>query len=259
MDGSAAVDLGTGVMVTLWGVGLVAGFVDAIAGGGGLLTLPALLTAGLPPALALGTNKGQSVFGSGAALWKYARSSLLDRARARLAVVPALLGAAAGAALVGTLSPAVLRPVVLTLLLGVAVFLLVRRPGTLEKPPRAQPAWVAVAVAAVVGSYDGFFGPGTGTFLIMAYVGLWHDRMDAASANAKVVNFASNLASMVTFAAAGTVVWKVALPMGLGQAIGGVLGAQLTIRSGTVLVRRMVIGVCMALVARLGWQTLNAL
>lgn len=247
------------MVVALALVGLAAGFVDAIAGGGGLLTLPALLLAGLPAPFALGTNKGQSVFGSGAALARYARSPLLDRPRARVSWLPALAGAAGGAALVNQLSPSVLRPVVLVLLLAVAMVLLVRRPGpaSASVPSKARPMWMAALVAAGVGAYDGFFGPGTGTFLIMAYTSLWRDRMDAASANAKVVNFASNLASMVTFAWAGAVVWKVALPMAAGQALGGALGAHLTIARGQSLVRVAVIGMSLALVLRLGWQMLE--
>ncbi|MEW5849489.1 MAG: TSUP family transporter [Myxococcota bacterium] len=237
-------------------VATLAGFVDAIAGGGGLLTLPALLLSGLPPQLALGTNKGQSVFGSGMALYRFSRSTLLDIPRARVSALPAFLGAAAGVLLVTRLSPDVLRPLVMVLLAAVAVFLLLRPPvpTTTVMERVTRPAALAVAVAAGIGAYDGFFGPGTGTFLIMAYVGLWRDRMDAASANAKVVNFMSNLASVLAFALQGAVLWKIALPMAAGQALGGHFGALLTLKKGQPLVRTAVIVVCLALVARLGWQ-----
>lgn len=244
-------------VVRLMGVALLAGFVDAIAGGGGLLTLPALLLTGFPPATALATNKGQSVFGSGAALWRYSRSTLLDTGRARQSALPAFLGALGGVAAVRQLDNAVLRPVVLCLLLGVAVLLLFRRGNTVTRPRRTRGAWVAITVASGLGFYDGFFGPGTGTFLIMAYVTLWHDPMDAASANAKVVNFMSNLASMLAFAYAGGIVWAVALPMALGQAVGGQLGAHVTISRGQSLVRGVVIFISLALVARLGWQMVS--
>jgi len=238
-------------------VGALAGFVDSIAGGGGLLTLPALLVAGLPPHLALGTNKGQSVFGSGSALVRFARSPLLDRRRARQGFPFALLGAAAGVALVSVVPQRLLTPLVMVLLLAVAVVVALRRTSAPSGPRRSRPAWLAAGIAAALAAYDGFFGPGTGTFLIMAYVALWNDPLDEASANAKVVNFASNLGSLAVFAAQGLVVWAVALPMGLGQALGAWTGAHLTVRRGRGLVRGFVILVSLALVLRLAWQLLT--
>ena len=237
----------------LFGVALVAGFFDAIAGGGGLLTLPALLSAGVPPAAALATNKGQSVFGSGAALLRFARSPLLDRRRAAQSFAPALAASALGVLLVTRLSPDVLRPMVLVALVGVAGFMLVYRAPTADEPPRRRQAWLAVAVAGSVGFYDGFFGPGTGSFLILAYALLWRDPLPAASANAKVANFASNLAAMATFAWTGAILWHLALPMAAGQVVGATLGAHVTIRRGKSLVRAVAVCVTLALVARLAW------
>lgn len=154
-------------------VALVAGFVDAIAGGGGLLTLPALLLAGLPESAALATNKGQSVFGSGMALLRFHHSPLIDRPRAKLSFPIALVGAAAGVYLVNLCSPQTLRPLVLVLLIGVAVFMIVYRPSPRTpvrgSTPIAKPI-AAGLIALIIAAYDGFFGPGTGTFLILAYV-----------------------------------------------------------------------------------------
>ena len=225
----------------LAGAAFVAGTFDAIAGGGGVITFPALLWAGLPPDIALGTNKGQSGFGSFSAMVRFGRSGLLDKPRARRTFPSALVGAACGALLVAFEVPnEVLRPVVLALLLGVTVFLLVR-PATLVpagEPPR-RPMYIAVTIAAVIGAYDGFFGPGTGTFAIIAFV-LWlKDRAAQASADAKVLNFASNLASVIVFSFCGWVRWEVALPMAAAQFAGGALGAHLTVRRGDVLVRRV--------------------
>lgn len=247
-------DLSAPVVLALALIAGFAGFVDAIAGGGGLLTLPALLLAGLPPHLALGTNKGQSVFGSGFALARFARSPLFDRSRAVSSALPALAGSAAGVVAVSAVPPRALGPLVMVLLAAAALFFALRRARATERQPVARPAWLAALVALVIGAYDGFFGPGTGTFLIVAYVWLWHDRLDAASANAKVVNFGSNLAAMVAFSAQGLVAWSVALPMAAGQALGGWCGAHLTVRRGQGLVRGVVIAVCMALVLRLAWQ-----
>ena len=236
-------------------VALAAGTVDAIAGGGGLLTVPALLAAGLPPHLALGTNKGQSAFGSGVALYRFARGGLVDPARAAVGFPAGLLGALAGASLVQVVPPATLRPVVLVLLGGAALFIGLRRgapagraPATPADPSRER--WVVALVGLAIGAYDGFFGPGTGTFLIVAFVGLLGDGPARASAAAKVVNFASNLAALGLFAWRGLVLWPVALPMAAGQLAGGWLGAHLAIRRGDALVRRVAVLVSLALAAK---------
>ncbi len=231
-----------------------AGTIDAIAGGGGLITVPALLAAGLPTHIALGTNKGQSTFGSLSALANYARAGALDRARAPLSFAGGFLGSLCGAALVLVVPPAALRPVVLVLLVGVAAALAFRpdlgtRPGTPLSPRRA--AILALLIATAVGAYDGFFGPGTGTFLIMAYVTWMHDALTRASANAKVVNFASNLAALAIFTHRGVVRWDVALPMAAAQFLGGALGARIAIRSGARLVRVVVLCVVSALALKL--------
>lgn len=231
----------------------MAGTVDAIAGGGGLVTLPALLAAGLPPGLALGTNKGQSVFGSGAALLRYTRAGLVNGRMARFTFPAGLLGSLAGAALVLLVPPATLRPVVLGLLVLVAVVLTFRPaapPAPRAGAHRSLP--LATAIAAVIGTYDGFFGPGTGTFLIFAFVMLLGSGMREASADAKVVNFASNLAAVALFTSRGMVAWNVALPMAAGQFAGGLAGAHLAVRGGDRLVRGVVLCVVVALVVKVG-------
>jgi hypothetical protein len=242
-------------------VALAAGTIDAIAGGGGLLTVPAILWAGLPPHLALGTNKGQSVFGSFAALLRFSRAGLVDRDRARITFPLGLAGSLGGAALVIAVPPATLRPIVLVLLALAAVFVAVRRPGppplTGATPRRVRPV-VAGAIAIAIGAYDGFFGPGTGTFLIVAFVGLLGDGLASASASAKVVNFASNLAAVALFASSGLVVWRLAIPMAAAQLAGGWLGAHLAVRRGDALVRRVVVLVALALAAKLAWDMRGA-
>jgi len=230
---------------------LVAGAVDAIGGGGGLVTVPALLAAGLPPALALGTNKGQSVFGSGAALLRFARAGLVDGRVARVTFPAGLAGSLVGAALVLLVPPAALRPVVLGLLVAVAI-VLAFRPATPAPRARApRHLGVAVAIAAAIGAYDGFFGPGTGTFLIFAFAWFFEARYQEASADAKVVNFASNLAALGLFASRGVVIWPLAVPMAAGQFAGGLLGAHLAVRGGDRVVRLVVLAVVVALVAKL--------
>ena len=251
-------ELEPGAIAVLALVALVAGVIDAIAGGGGLLTVPALLAAGLPPHLALGTNKGQSVFGSFAATLRFARAGLIPAARARVGFPLGFLGSLLGAALVLQVPPTVLRPVVLVLLAAAALFVGLRRGGAEVRPRgaarRQGGLLTAGLVALLIGCYDGFFGPGTGTFLIVASVALLGDGLAEASASAKVVNFASNLAALLLFAWRGLVIWKVALPMAAAQWCGGWLGAHLAVRRGDALVRRMVVAVSLALAAKVAWD-----
>jgi uncharacterized protein len=251
-------ELGWQHVAVLSAVAFVAGLVDAIAGGGGLLTFPALLTSGLPAHVALGTNKGQSVFGAAAALARYARAGLVDKEQATRTFPAGFVGALAGAGLVLLVQPGVLRPVVLVLLVGAAVFVAQLR----DVAPRARVVGsrarlVALVIAFGIGTYDGFFGPGTGTFLFVAFVSLLGATAERATADAKVVNFASNLASVVIFGLRGVIVWKLALPMAAGQAAGAWVGAHLAVKVGAKLIRAMVLAVVVALVVRLGYDMLQ--
>jgi len=241
------------VIALLTVTALLAGVVDAIAGGGGLITLPALLTAGLPPHLALGTNKGQSVWGSGAALVAFWRAGRVDRKQAVFAFPLGLVGSLIGAQLVMLIAPSALQPIVIAMLIGAAVLLLVKKPHREGGDTESRP-WIAAALALGIGCYDGFFGPGTGTFLIVGFVALCGRSMIHATADAKVVNFASNLAAVAAFAREGSVLWELALPMAAGQLIGGVIGARLAMRGGAKLIRMMVLMVSGALVIKLGYE-----
>ena len=237
-------------------VAFVAGTVDAVAGGGGLITLPALIAAGLPDHIALATNKGQSVWGSGASLAAFARAGRIDAGQAALTFPLALAGAVAGAELQLWLTPDTLRPVVIAMLVLATVLMAVRRPARDGDGPRRLP--IAAALALGLGAYDGFFGPGVGTFLIVGFVTLCGRSLVSATANAKVVNFASNLASLAAFAYAGNVRWDLALPMAVGQLAGGVVGARLAMAGGARLVRLAVLAVSAALIARLVYQLVTA-
>jgi uncharacterized membrane protein YfcA len=245
---------------------LVAGLVDAVAGGSGVIAVPALLAAGLPPHLALGTNKAQGVFGTCASTLRYARAGLLDARRARVTFPAGLAGSLCGAALVLLVPPSTLRPVVLVLLVAVAVALALR-PSTPTPTPtststltwaRGAPGLAAAAVALLLGAYDGFFGPGAGTFLILAFAFLFDLPLQRASADAKPVNFASNLAALALFSARGAVLWEVALPMAAAQFAGGWLGAHLAVRGGDRLIRAVVLLVVLALVAKLATDMVRA-
>lgn len=252
-------------ILLLAGVALVAGFVDAIAGGGGLLTLPALMSVGLDVRLALGTNKGQSVFGALSALATYARGGKVDGRRALTSFVSAFLGSLAGVRLVLALDPKKLSPIVLVLLIAVAVFFAARGArrdrGKLDaaRAPwgAAHPIAWALAIGFAMGAYDGFFGPGVGAFLIALYAAIFGDDLTRATANAKVTNFASNLGSFASFLLAGTIDFRFALPMAGGQIVGAMLGARVAMKGGERVVRAGVLVVVTALAARLFVRTLS--
>jgi uncharacterized membrane protein YfcA len=242
------VDFLTIVLLSLAALG--AGTVDAIAGGGGLITLPALLAAGLPAHAALATNKGQSVWGSSAALVAFWRAGRVDRKQALYTFPLGLAGSFAGALVVSAVDKEALKPIVIAMLIGAAVLLVIRKPTRDQDAPRSR-WWVAAALALAIGAYDGFFGPGTGTFLIVGFVALCGRSLVHASADAKVVNFASNLAAVIVFAYGGFVVWKLAVPMAFGQLIGGLIGAQLAMKGGERIVRGVVLCVSGALIVKL--------
>ena len=234
---------------------LLAGTVDAIAGGGGLITVPVLRAAGLPGHLALGTNKGQAVWGSGAAMLAFWRAGRVDRKQAMYAFPLAFVGSLLGASVVLAIPDKALDPIIIALLIGAAVLVVIKKPS--GDPATPKRAWAAAVLALVIGAYDGFFGPGTGTFLIVGFVALCGRSLVDASADAKVVNFASNLAALATFAREGSVAWEVALPMAAGQLCGGMIGARLAVKGGARIVRLGVLVASGALIAKLVYSLVS--
>ena len=228
-----------------------AGFVDAVAGGGGLVTVPALLAVGLDPHLALGTNKGQASFGATASAIGFWRQGALDKHRALPAFACGAIGAVAGALGQLAIDPKPLKPIVLVLLVGAAIVIAISPKPKVKG--HAGPMALAL-IAFVIGAYDGFFGPGTGTLLILAFVTFAGDSMTRASGNAKIVNLASNLASLVTFAIRGTIVWSVALPMAAANAIGAWTGAHVAVRKGDRFVRGILLAVVAGLIVKVAWD-----
>jgi hypothetical protein len=221
---------------------LAAGLIDAIAGGGGLITVPALLWAGLPPVGALATNKAQAVWGSFAATAHFVRQGAIALRPVVFTVVCTFVGAALGALSVQHLSTELLEQLVPILLIGFALYFLVSpRVSDLDSHQRIRVPAYALTVGFGVGFYDGFFGPGTGTFFAMGYVALLGFGMRRATAHAKLLNFTSNLAALLCFLAGGHVVWALALVMAVGQLIGGWLGAHLVLRHGARLVRPVLV------------------
>jgi len=236
----------------LFAIGILAGLVDAIAGGGGLITVPALLWSGLDPVSALATNKAQGVFGSGAATVNFARQGAIDLRRTWPAVICTFIGAGAGAKAVQYLGGDILARMVPLLLIAFALyFLFSPRVSDLDSRRRLGEGAFALLVGTGVGFYDGFFGPGTGTFFAMGYVALLGYNLRRATAHTKLLNFASNLAALGFFVVGAHVAWALALPMAAGQFIGAWVGSHLVLRHGTRLIRPVLVLAALAVSIKL--------
>ncbi len=232
-------------------VAFIAGAIDAIAGGGGLLTLPALLAAGASPAAAIGTNKLPSTFGVATAVFTFARNGRIDFKRFAGPAIAAFLGSAAGAFVLSRIDPTILSGLIPILLVVMAIYYTVKRDLSDEDGQRARPIML-LAVALAIGFYDGFFGPGAGSFYTTALIAMFGFGTINAIALTKLLNFSSNLAGLMVLMAAGEVLLLVGgLVDGAASMAGAYLGAHSTMRFGTRAVRPLLIIMCLALTARL--------
>ncbi|MBG1232478.1 TSUP family transporter [Aestuariivirga litoralis] len=244
------IDLTT--LASLAGVALVAGFVDSIAGGGGLLALPSLLLAGLDPVSALATNKLQGTFGTASATHTFWKRGLLHPAQHKYAVFMVFIGAALGVLAVHYAPTRLLSGALPPLLILIALyFAFSPRLSDEASHPRLKPQWFTFGFAPVIGFYDGIFGPGTGSFFMLALVTLFGLGMVEATGRTKLFNFTSNAASLILFALGGKIIWIIGLVMGVGQLIGAQIGARMAIRNGTKLIRPLLVVVCIAMAAKL--------
>lgn len=242
------------LLAILFAVAILAGFVDSIAGGGGLLTVPALLWAGLSPVEAIATNKVQSTFGSFSASLRFVRSGEVDPRRMAPLIGCTFAGAAGGALLVQAIDSDFLRDVIPVLLVGIALYLLVfPKAGDLDARRRIGEIPFAMLAGFGIGFYDGFFGPGTGTFFAIAFVSLQGFNLRKATAHTKIANFTSNIAGLLFFLLGGHIGWIIGIAMGVGQFLGAQAGAHLVIRNGARIVRPMLVVASIAITARLVW------
>ena len=241
----------------------LAGWVDAVSGGGGLVQLPALLVGlpGAPPATVLGTNKLSSIIGTSAAAITYRRAAVTDIATALPMALAAFVGSACGAVIATHLPGTFFRPLALVLLVVVGGWTLVRPALGEDQDLRwhgtdahARHRVAAVTMGATIGLYDGVFGPGTGTFLVFGLVALLGYSFLNASAIAKVVNVSTNLAALIVFAASGHILWALGLTMGVANLAGGVIGARTAVRKGSGFVRVVFLAVVAALLVKLAYD-----
>ena len=243
-------------IVLLCAFSMAAGFVDAVVGGGGLIQLPAalLLLPGVPYPTLLGTNKFASLFGTSIAVHRYSRHVKIDWHTNAPDALAANIFAFLGSRIVTLLDPALLRPLVLGLLIIVAIYVfLVKEMGLIHKPKHAprKARLLGILVGAVLGFYDGFFGPGMGSFLIFAFVGLFGFDFLSASASAKVINWTTNFASLIYFSATGNILYGIGIAMAACNIIGALVGSRLAISKGSKFVRIFFLVIVCGLIAKL--------
>jgi uncharacterized protein len=243
---------------------LLAGCIDAVVGGGGLIQIPALFAVhpGEQAATLFGTNKCASVFGTANATWRYARRVRMPWRTILPAAFAALVSSYVGAAAVAWLPRDVVRPLVLVMLVATAVYTLKRKDfGQVHRPACGgrRELLFALVLGGVIGFYDGFFGPGTGSFLIFLFVRFFGFDFLHASAGAKVVNVATNLAALAYFLPNGHVLPLVAAVMAAANVGGSMAGTWLALRYGSGLIRRIFLLVAGVLIVRFAWDTVAAL
>lgn len=240
------------ILILLIAVGFTAGLIDSIAGGGGLLTVPALLLAGLPPVTALATNKVQGLFGSGSATLAYTRAGAVDPRTQWGAALAAGVASAGGALVAAHLPVEVIRRAIPVVLIAVALYFLLKRGlGDADRAERISgPAFTATAAPAV-GFYDGVLGPGAGSFYMLGFVTLRGYGLLKATAHTKLLNFASNVGSLLAFMLVADIWWGTGLAMGVAQFTGAQIGARAASRLGARLIRPLLVTVSIALALRL--------
>lgn len=247
-------------MTSLFAVAGAAGWVDAVVGGGGLLLIPALLLTlpHIPPASALGTNKLAAISGTTTAAITYARRTKIDRGVALIAGGMAVAFAGLGAACASSVPTQYFRPAIMVLLVAVALVVTLRpRFGTVQgdATPSGRRRLVALGLAGgVIGFYDGVFGPGTGTFLILTFAGVLGSAFVQSSAMAKIVNVGTNLGALIVFALGHHVLWGLGLGMAACNIVGGRVGAIMTLRRGSGFVRVVLVVAVTAMVLKLGYD-----
>ena len=238
----------------------IAGFVDSIAGGGGLLSLPSLLLSGVDPVSALATNKLQGTFGTASATYAFWRKGHLKISDHIVAITSTFLAACLGVLAVNYAPTKFLSAALPALLIAIAIyFALSPRLSDDAKPPRIPIQAFAFGIAPALGFYDGIFGPGTGSFFMLALVTLLGLGIMQATAKTKLLNFTSNIAALLVFAFSGKIIWGVGLVMGAAQFAGAQLGSRFAMKHGATIIRPLLVLVCVAMATKLLLDPTNPL
>lgn len=249
-------------ILTLCGFAFVAGLIDAVVGGGGLIQLPALLIMLPQTAIAsiLGTSKFVSIAGTSIAVHQYAKQQKIEWGTTIPAMVAAFIFSFLGARVTSLFNPSLMRPVILGLLITVAIYTFSKKDfGLLQisKLSQLQQSLYSIVIGSVIGFYDGFFGPGTGSFLIFAFVSIFGYSFLMASASAKVINFATNLAALIYFAVTYNVIYALGIPMAICNILGAFIGTKLAISKGSEFVRKLFLMIVSLLVFKLGYDIIH--
>lgn len=245
-------DLPNEILAALTMAAFFAGFVDSIAGGGGLVTVPALLLAGLSPLQALGTNKLQGLFGAGAAALSYARKGHVSPKSQLPSALIAFAASTLGALSATFVPEQWFRSLMPIVLVGIAVYFWLK-PGLddIDRKARLSTGLFVITLVPLVAFYDGLFGPGTGSFFMLGFVALGGYGILKATAHTKLLNFASNIGGFVVFASVGAVAWQLGLLMGVAQIAGAFTGSRLAMKNGAKIIKPLLVITCFALAARL--------
>ena len=228
------------------------GFIDAIAGGGGLITLPAIMAMGVPPHLALGTNKLQRVFGSFTATLNFTKKGLIDYKECFVGIVFTFIGALVGATLILFLNANFLKIIIPFLLIAIFIYtLFMPKIGASDRAAKMNERLFYVIFGLILGFYDGFFGPGAGSFWMFAMVALIGLNLKKAVAHTKALNFTSNIVALGVFIAGGQILWLVGFLMAVGQILGAYFGSNLVIKKEVKFIRTMFLIVVAATICKL--------
>ena len=244
-------DFAVETLLFLFFAAVVAGFMDTLAGGGGLITIPALVVSGVPPLAALGTNKLQSSFGSGTSSFLLFKRKKIYWQELRPMMIAAFIGSVAGTVIVQFIDAKVLGFIIPLVLIIIAAYFIIAPYLKLDSTePRMSAKLYQKTVLPVIGIYDGMFGPGTGSFLAVAGVGLRGLELIKATAIAKPLNFATNIASLIVFIFAGQIMWLAGLTMIIGQMLGAWLGSHYLFKVNPKVLRILIVTICLIMLGQ---------
>ncbi len=252
-------DLSFEVLIFLLFASGFAGFVDAISGGGGLIQLPSLMVglANTAPATVLGTNKLPSFIGTSSAVVNYLRRIKIDLRFTVAMAIPAIIGSWSGAHFASRIPKEFFRPIIVVMLIAVAIYTFTKKELGLIKSHRHEDGkryLIGAGSGAIIGFYDGIFGPGTGSFIALILVAVIGFAFLEATAITKVVNWGTNLAALISFQLSGNVIWAIGLSMGVANLIGALFGVRVAVKGGSALIRKAFIAVTLLLIVRLGFD-----